>query len=506
MTITTAALLGGFTTSISASAEHRNLVNLDSVLKSYVETAVDQIELQSAYKFTACATTYTITYTAPTGYSASLGTIEYWQSNNTWGSTCSTSTTPPQQQLVMATATNTSNGTHESIQFAVSDPAFVQAVPSSPSITSGSSVTVVAGTDNPFAVTASGFPLPALSASGLPSWVTFTDDGGGNGTLSINPLSTTAGGNYTLKLTATNSVGSSPQQTFTVTVASAPVFSSSNGDTVTVNQAFSFPVTATGFPTPTISESGTLPAGVIFTPGGSGSGTGTLSGTPTATGTSTFTFVAMNTGGGSTPQTFTLVVQTNTGTPPTFTSSSSSTAYYNVAYSFAITATGTPGATITELGALPSGITFTSGGSGTGTGTLSGTTLPTTTAAYTITLTATNSAGSTPQTFTLTADQKSAPTVSYPTNLNQFMPTKNQPFTLGIQGTGFQCGISGLANATVTWTGTGTLGVTCNSSTLITVTGTAPNAHSTSEQFTIENADGGSVTTQTNAFETAATG
>ncbi len=72
---------------------------------------------------------------------------------------------------------------------------------------------------------------------------------------------------------------------------------------------FSFNVTtSSGIPAPTISQTGTLPSGVTFTPGANG--TATLSGT--ATGTSPgqvfpITFTATN-AAGAIPQSFTLTV------------------------------------------------------------------------------------------------------------------------------------------------------------------------------------------------------
>src|SRR5262249_46474359 len=71
-----------------------------------------------------------------------------------------------------------------------------------------------------FAVTTSGAPPPAIARGGaaLPSGVTFADNGDGTGTLSGTPAFGTSG-SYALTFTATNSVGSSPQQSFTLTVA-----------------------------------------------------------------------------------------------------------------------------------------------------------------------------------------------------------------------------------------------------------------------------------------------
>ena len=87
------ALLAAFATSITASAEQRTLASLDTLLKSYVETAIYQIQQQpvvasppSAPLYSSCAATYTPTYTLPPGYtgytvsiSASTTPVQYWE-------------------------------------------------------------------------------------------------------------------------------------------------------------------------------------------------------------------------------------------------------------------------------------------------------------------------------------------------------------------------------------------------------------------------------------------
>ena len=84
------------------------------------------------------------------------------------------------------------------------------------------------------------------------------------------------------------------------------IITSANSTTFQVGVAGTFTVTTTGIPTPSITESGALPAGVTFLD--NGDGTGTLSGTPTATGTFAITFTAQNGVGPNGTQTFTLTV------------------------------------------------------------------------------------------------------------------------------------------------------------------------------------------------------
>jgi hypothetical protein len=118
------------------------------------------------------------------------------------------------------------------------------------------------------------------------------------------------------KSTAFNPFPLDIQGTATPPVGTAPAITSVNSTTFTVGTAGSFTVTATGFPTPTLSESGTLPSGVTFDPT-----TGVLSGTPAAgtLGAYPLTFTAAN---GVTPnatQSFTLTVAAPVAAQPTVT-------------------------------------------------------------------------------------------------------------------------------------------------------------------------------------------
>jgi hypothetical protein len=87
-------------------------------------------------------------------------------------------------------------------------------------------------------------------------------------------------------------------------VKQAPAITSANTATFTVGTASSFTVTTTGYPVPSITESGSLPSGVSFVD--NHNGTGTLSGTPAAAGTFKVSFTAANGFGASAVQSFTL--------------------------------------------------------------------------------------------------------------------------------------------------------------------------------------------------------
>jgi hypothetical protein len=96
-----------------------------------------------------------------------------------------------------------------------------------------------------------------------------------------------------------------------------------------------------------------------------------------------------------------VAVGASPATPPSFTSASSTTFVAGSAGSFTVTTTGSPTPSITQTGALPSGVTFTNNGNGTGT--LAGTPAAGTAGTYPITFTAANGvAPNATQNFTLT--------------------------------------------------------------------------------------------------------
>jgi type II secretory pathway pseudopilin PulG len=121
--ITAVSLMAGFATSISASAEHRDLVTLDTILRSYAESATYQIQQASSPLFVSCGTTYFPTFTIPTGttgYTVGISSVSYWNGSAFTGS-CTAGSTAPQQ--ITASATGPAN-TSDSLNFIVVDPAF----------------------------------------------------------------------------------------------------------------------------------------------------------------------------------------------------------------------------------------------------------------------------------------------------------------------------------------------------------------------------------------------
>ncbi len=140
-----------------------------------------------------------------------------------------------------------------------------------PAITSGSSTTFKVGTMGSFTVTASGVPTPSITRGGvgLPSAVTFVDNGNGTGTLSGTPGTGTVN-SYAITFTANNVAGSTPPQNFTLTV--------NKGDQ-TINFTSTPPASAqVGGPTYNVTATASSGLTVAFTIDGSASSVCSISG------------------------------------------------------------------------------------------------------------------------------------------------------------------------------------------------------------------------------------
>ena len=185
-----------------------------------------------------------------------------------------------------------------------------------------------------------------------------------------------------------------------------PAITSAASASSIVGTAFSFTVTTTGAPTPSLTETGSLPAGVSFKD--NGDGTATISGTPASGsgGSYPIQITAANSVGGTT-QSFTLT----SAEAPTITSPGTATFSTGVAGTYTVTTTGSPVPSITESGALPSGMTFKDNKDGTAT--ISGTPANGSQGTYPVTLSATNSSGSTATlSLTITVNAAAPPTIT----------------------------------------------------------------------------------------------
>ncbi|HVX11764.1 MAG TPA: DUF4214 domain-containing protein [Pirellulales bacterium] len=264
-----------------------------------------------------------------------------------------------------------------------------------PTITSANAASFTAGTSGSFTVDSSGSPTASLSESGtLPPGVSFTDNGDGTATLTGIPDSG-SGGVYTIAISAQSYAGVSTQS-FTLSVDQPPAISSAGTTSFQVGSTGTFTVTTTGTPAAALTEKGTLPSGLTFVD--NGNGTATLSGKPAAgtQGSYPITITANDGVAPNATQSFTLVVNA----APAITSANATSFAQGSSNSFTVTATGSPTATLSASGTLPTGVTFVDNGNGTAT--LSGT--PSGAAGnFTLTITAHNSAlPDATQTFILT--------------------------------------------------------------------------------------------------------
>jgi YVTN family beta-propeller protein len=115
-------------------------------------------------------------------------------------------------------------------------------------------------------LTASAAPAATFSATGLPPGLTLST----SGLLSGTP---TTAGSYTVVVTAANGVAPSDSETNFASVYQVPAITSAPQATLYVGVPSDLTIDAVGFPAPTFSETGTLPAGVSFTTTGEFAGT-----------------------------------------------------------------------------------------------------------------------------------------------------------------------------------------------------------------------------------------
>jgi hypothetical protein len=232
---------------------------------------------------------------------------------------------------------------------------FSLTVDQAPVITSAASTTFMVGTARSFALTATGYPAPTFSAAGsLPAGVAVTDQSPGGWELSGTP-SIGSGGVYPITIIA-NGAGATTQS-FTLTVREAPGFKSNPKATFVTGKSGRYQISSNGYPAPTYTEAGPLPAGLAL------SSAGLLTGTPAADsgGVYPITITASNGISPSANQAFTLTVDQ----APAITSARSAT--FRVAHlrRFTFRTTGFPAATLSERGRLPTGVRFRARGNGT---------------------------------------------------------------------------------------------------------------------------------------------
>jgi hypothetical protein len=134
-----------------------------------------------------------------------------------------------------------------------------------------------------FEITTTGYPPPSLSAGGLPTGLSLTDNHNGTASIGGTPNPGT-GGSYTVGITATNPAGS-PTENITVVVDQATAFAPTSPTTATFTPGTpgSVTVSTTGYPTATFSLAAAPPTTSVpswLTLTDNHNGTATISGTP----------------------------------------------------------------------------------------------------------------------------------------------------------------------------------------------------------------------------------
>jgi beta-glucosidase len=179
--------------------------------------------------------------------------------------------------------------------------------------TSNPSTVFRAGSQSSFTVTTNSAPTASLTETGtVPDGITFTDNGDGTATIAGTAPATT--GAYPITITAGNGVSPVAKQNFVLYIGTVPAITSDSSAQFVVGTAGAFRVATTGFPKPTISESGALPTGLNFTD--NGDGTATFAGTP-ASGSQGGYAVTVTASNGLTPPTTQALTLTVLGHAPT---------------------------------------------------------------------------------------------------------------------------------------------------------------------------------------------
>ena len=117
LSVASVALLVSFATSISATSTYRDVATLDSVLRSASEEVITQIQQQPAALFASCGGAANVTFSLPSGYSASITAVSYWNSV-AFISTC----VPNAPQWITIKVTETLNAKSATNNFIVDDP------------------------------------------------------------------------------------------------------------------------------------------------------------------------------------------------------------------------------------------------------------------------------------------------------------------------------------------------------------------------------------------------
>ncbi len=250
----------------------------------------------------------------------------------------------------------------------------VVAGPEAPVITSTPGTSVVVNELYTYDVEATGNPVPTFSLTTFPAGMTI------NATTGLIQWTATAVGDYDVTVVASNGVDPDAVQSFVVTVLGiAPSFTSTPVLTGTYGVAYSYDADADGIPAPTFALT-TAPAGMAI------DAAGLITWTPDDVGDFDVVIEASNVAG-TAVQSFTITVG---GIAPTFTSTAPAGGVVGELYTYDANADGYPAPTYSVVGG---------GVIDPITGLFQWT--PTVVGSFDFTITATNSAGSAEQLFTV---------------------------------------------------------------------------------------------------------
>jgi len=245
-----------------------------------------------------------------------------------------------------------------------------------PSFTSAPPRTATADTAYTYDVTAidpNGDAL-TLTASTLPAWLTFVDNGDGTGTLSGTPAAEHVG-DHGVVLDLADATGLTDQQQFTISVAPAgspPAITSTPPTTGTVGTEYRYDIAASDPDGGAVTiAASVLPAWLTFTD--NLNGTATLVGTPTDAdvGDHDIQLDVTDESGAVATQTFTLTISAASAenSAPSFASSPVAAATQGTPYSYAIQATDPDAGDTLTISAptLPAWLALSDNGNGTAT-------------------------------------------------------------------------------------------------------------------------------------------
>ncbi len=331
------------TNGVSPDATQSFIVNVD-MAPAITSTPVTAVAVGNSYS-------YTLTADGSPAPSLSATTLPAWLSFN--ASTGELSGIPTADDAgdhnVQLTA---SNGVSPS-----ATQSFSVSVNLAPAITSSALNSAQVGSGYSYVVTATGHPVPTLSATTLPGWLSFQPS---SGVLSGTPGAGDVG-DHSVVITASNGISPDATQSFSISVVMAPAITSTPLTGVAVGDLHSYTVTATGSPTPTLAAT-ILPSWLNFN-----ASTGLLSGAPTASEVGDHSVVITASNGISPDASQSFSISVEVVSPPTITSTPLTAAIAGSAYSYTVTADGSPAPSLSAT-TLPGWLSF-----NTSTGELSGT-------------------------------------------------------------------------------------------------------------------------------------